>query len=258
MSHKGDSSCDNPKCRNAKDPSGHVGYAHFCNECLEKLRTENKCENCGVNQRNGTKYKTEGLFLDSEDDELCVMCRNGLMRMYARQCFWDEWHDRREKLRSRELSMFEELEDVLFPGVKKRAMERLEKDIVNEERRLDKEEQGEERRDLLLYEKRFPLEEYKRLRKEIEATPLYKKWRKDVFEKFGNRCMVCSSTKNLEIDHRYESFYSLVKKYHLKSVIDAYECPPLWDVNNGAPLCKEHHDQTGSSIYYNKKRDSTN
>lgn len=94
--------------------------------------------------------------------------------------------------------------------------------------------------------------QYQQLRKEIEAMPQYEHWRQAVFQKFGRKCAVCGSVGNLEVDHRYMSFYAIIQKYGITNVVQAYECMALWDVNNGAPLCKTHHGQTKSSMYRNK------
>ncbi|MFA5936665.1 MAG: DUF4116 domain-containing protein [Candidatus Paceibacterota bacterium] len=97
-------------------------------------------------------------------------------------------------------------------------------------------------------------ENYSKLRKEIEQMPQYEIWRQAVLEKFGRKCAVCGSTENLEVDHRYKSFYAIIKEYDITNIIQAYECPTLWNVNNGAPLCKIHHDKTTSSVYRNLKQ----
>lgn len=93
---------------------------------------------------------------------------------------------------------------------------------------------------------------YRRLRAAIEATELYKKWREDVFKEFGRACVICHTTEGIEVDHRYRSFYAIVQIYKIENVVQAYECQVLWDVDNGAPLCREHHSQTKSSVYYNE------
>lgn len=79
--------------------------------------------------------------------------------------------------------------------------------------------------------------------------PQYEHWRQAVFEKFGRKCSVCGLTENLEIDQRYMSFYALIRYCGITNTVQAYECAALWDSNNGAPLCKTHHDQTTSSRY---------
>lgn len=101
--------------------------------------------------------------------------------------------------------------------------------------------------------KEAQIEQYRQLRKEIESMPAYENWRQRVFEKFGGRrCMKCGSTENIEVDHRYKSFYSIVKTYGITNKDDAYGCTALWDVNNGAPLCKPCHDETRSSKSFNR------
>ena len=97
------------------------------------------------------------------------------------------------------------------------------------------------------------LAEYKKLRKDIEAMPQYEHWRQSVFEKFGRKCAVCGNTENLEVDHRYKSFYRIVTICGVKNIVQAYGCAELWDVNNGAPLCKPHHDETPSSRKYQEQ-----
>ncbi len=90
--------------------------------------------------------------------------------------------------------------------------------------------------------------EYEQLSKEIRAMPRYQVWRDDVFKRFGRRCSICGSTENLEVDHRV-SLYSLVRFHRITDTVGAYECDDLWRVDNGNPLCKEHHDATTNSTY---------
>ena len=72
--------------------------------------------------------------------------------------------------------------------------------------------------------------------------PQYEHWRQEAIAKCVRKCAVCCSTDNIEVDHRYQSFYAIVREYEITDVIQAYECSALWDVDNGAPLCKLHHD----------------
>lgn len=100
---------------------------------------------------------------------------------------------------------------------------------------------------------RDQMTQYRQLRKEIESMPAYENWKQRVFEKFGGRrCMKCGSTENIEVDHRYKSFYSIINKYGIINKDQAYECVELWDIENGAPLCKKCHDKTKSSMLFNK------
>lgn len=96
------------------------------------------------------------------------------------------------------------------------------------------------------------IKKYKELRVEIEQMPVYKKWREDVLQKFDHKCMVCGSPSDIEVDHRYYSFYSIIQLHNITSTVEAYECRALWDVSNGAPLCKVCHSKTASSQTYRK------
>ncbi|HAS80890.1 TPA: hypothetical protein DCS02_02570 [Candidatus Nomurabacteria bacterium] len=119
--------------------------------------------------------------------------------------------------------------------------------IVKKISDLHKEQREEER---LLYSKKTKMDKYWQLRKEIESMPQYGIWRQAVLQKFGRKCAVCGSTENLEVDHRYKSFYAITKEYGITNKVQAYGCAELWDIDNGAPLCKTHHDQTPSSRKY--------
>lgn len=142
-------------------------------------------------------------------------------------------------------------------NVEKRRRRREEKRIAFEERarvaQAERELEQQQRELERQQAKEKEISQYKQLRKEIEAMPQYQYWRKEVLKKFDKKCSICGSTKNIEVDHRYESFYAIIKKYRIQNVTQAYECSALWDINNGAPLCKQCHDKTKSSIYHQKK-----
>ncbi|MFA6609170.1 MAG: hypothetical protein WCT07_04675 [Candidatus Paceibacterota bacterium] len=144
--------------------------------------------------------------------------------------------------------------------------------IMRKERKIDREKKEQERLKLLeeikhrrkveqektLEQKESLKEEkldtYQKLRKAIESMPQYELWRQAVFKEFGRKCAMCGSTENLEVDHRYKSFYAIIKECRITNTTQAYECAALWNVNNGAPLCKTHHDKTTSSVYRNLKQ----
>jgi hypothetical protein len=86
------------------------------------------------------------------------------------------------------------------------------------------------------------------IRKRIEIIPRYNHWRKAVFEKFGKKCEICNSVKDIEVHHR-KSFDAIIKENNITNIIQAYEYDALWNVNNGSPLCKLCHEKTKSSIY---------
>lgn len=119
---------------------------------------------------------------------------------------------------------------------------------------LHKEQREEER---LLNSKKTKMDKYWQLRKEIESMHQYGIWRQAVLQKFGRKCAVCGSTETLEVDHRYKSFYAITKEYGITNKVQAYGCAELWDVENGAPLCKIHHDQTPSSRKYLQTNQTT-
>lgn len=105
--------------------------------------------------------------------------------------------------------------------------------------------------------KLWRIAKYPQFRKEIESMPQYGIWRQAVLQKFGRKCAVCGSTENLEVDHRYKSFYEIIRKNGIMNKVQAYGCAELWDVENGAPLCKTHHDQTPSSRKYLQNNQTT-
>ena len=99
---------------------------------------------------------------------------------------------------------------------------------------------------------------YTQLRSEIAATNEYELWRKKVLERYGGKCAVCRTTENIEVDHRFKSFHKILKENGIRSVMDAYECEELWDVNNASALCKKHHSQTKSYIAYSELLNAEN
>lgn len=132
---------------------------------------------------------------------------------------------------------------------KRREEQRIERQ-ENERINLEKLELKRQERESVINEKKgTELAEYIKLRKDIEAMPEYEHWRQAVFKERGRKCSRCGSTENLEIDHRFKSFYAIIKEYGITNANQAYECPVLWSVDNGAPLCKTHHDETTNSIY---------
>lgn len=94
--------------------------------------------------------------------------------------------------------------------------------------------------------RRENLAAYISLRKDIEEMPKYQNWRQQVFTKFGSRCEICNLTKNLQIHHR-KSLYSIIQDNEVKDKFQAFECIQLWDVDNGAVLCTQCHEQMESS-----------
>lgn len=44
--------------------------------------------------------------------------------------------------------------------------------------------------------------------------------------------------------HHIKSFISLLRKYKVKTLLQAIKCKELWDVNNGLTLCEKCHSLT--------------
>jgi len=138
-------------------------------------------------------------------------------------------------------------------NIEERRKRREEEHIIRQENeRIHREKlelERQERESIIKEKKEAETAQYSKLRKDVEAMPQYEHWRQAVFKEFGRKCIMCGSTENLEVDHRFQSFYAIIKEYGITNTTQAYECAALWNVNNGAPLCKTHHDQTTSSVY---------
>lgn len=90
----------------------------------------------------------------------------------------------------------------------------------------------------------------RQLRIEIEKMPKYSNWRNAVFVRCGRACEICGETKGLEIHHRV-SFDAIQRAYKISTIVQAFECDALWNVNNGSVLCKQCHEKMESSKYRN-------
>lgn len=62
----------------------------------------------------------------------------------------------------------------------------------------------------------------------IHFTSEYRKWRIDVFRKYGHKCLFCNSTYRVAAHHIYPKRDFPEKQF---------------DVNNGVPLCHKHHSE---------------
>lgn len=62
----------------------------------------------------------------------------------------------------------------------------------------------------------------------VHFTSEYRKWRLDVFRKYGKNCIFCGSSYRLAAHH----------------IFPKRDFPSLqFDVNNGVPLCHKHHSE---------------
>lgn len=82
------------------------------------------------------------------------------------------------------------------------------------------------------------------LRKQIQDTYLYKKWRKSIFERDNYTCMECGATRvYLHADH-IKAYSQIIKENKISTVEQAKECLELWDLLNGRTLCVPCHRDT--------------
>lgn len=87
------------------------------------------------------------------------------------------------------------------------------------------------------------------LTERIRISSDYKKWRADVFRRDGWTCQTCGLRghgNDIEA-HHITPMKELLKKVHIKGLSDddkyllAMEIPQMFDVSNGATLCKDCH-----------------
>ena len=82
------------------------------------------------------------------------------------------------------------------------------------------------------------------LKRKIIGLSMYKKWRNEIRERDGYKCVRCKmSDIKLEVDHYPISFAKLLKENNILTVEDARQCKKLWDKNNARTLCKHCHKE---------------
>jgi 5-methylcytosine-specific restriction endonuclease McrA len=116
--------------------------------------------------------------------------------------------------------------------------------IIREKRELEQQE-----RELKIQQlKEAEINKYQQLRKDIEQTPRYQRWKEEVKEKCGNKCQIDRSHVGRYAEvHHLTSFYKILKQNNITSIEKALGCRLLWDIDNGIVLCKECHDKMESS-----------
>ena len=67
-------------------------------------------------------------------------------------------------------------------------------------------------------------------------------WRIEVFRRDNFRCRICQQHRDIDA-HHIEKLRILIKKYNIKSLLEAQKCPELWDVKNGITVCKQCHNK---------------
>ena len=92
-----------------------------------------------------------------------------------------------------------------------------------EERRNEEEKRRVAAEEYLVQSKKESFALYKQLRSEITDTKEYKLWRRRVLERYKGECAVCHTTENIEVDHRYKSFYKILEENRIHIVIYTYK-----------------------------------
>lgn len=77
------------------------------------------------------------------------------------------------------------------------------------------------------------------LGEKIRRMPEYNLWRKSVLKKNNGRCIRCGHPAS-HAHHIYDYCF-IAREFKLKSLADAQNCRLLFDIRNGAPLCKKCH-----------------
>lgn len=88
------------------------------------------------------------------------------------------------------------------------------------------------------------------LGKLIRQCKRYAEWRLKIKERDNNRCVICSSTENLQVDHIIPLSY-LIVKHKIKNSHETKQIQDFWDTNNGRLLCFNCHKKTDT--YGSKK-----
>jgi len=72
----------------------------------------------------------------------------------------------------------------------------------------------------------------------------YRQWRSDVFTRDNFTCQWCgdNTSGKLNADHKIP-LSLLFQKYEITNYIQALECEPLFDINNGRTLCEKCHEK---------------
>ena len=75
----------------------------------------------------------------------------------------------------------------------------------------------------------------------IRHSAKFYQWRKDVFSRDNWTCVWCNQRGvELHPDH-IKKLSLIVQEHQIQTMIQAYDCIELWDVNNGRTLCVKCH-----------------
>lgn len=78
----------------------------------------------------------------------------------------------------------------------------------------------------------------------IRVMPEYIEWRSSIFERDNWTCKTCNKNGVVINAHHIKPFIQIIKDNNISSIIEARNCPELWNKNNGVTLCEECHKLT--------------
>lgn len=82
------------------------------------------------------------------------------------------------------------------------------------------------------------------LKLQIKNLLQYKEWRLTCYERDDYRCNSCGKKGGKLECHHIKAFSKILDEYRISSIEEAINCSELWDLNNGATLCRECHGKT--------------
>ena len=85
------------------------------------------------------------------------------------------------------------------------------------------------------------------LQNTIRSSPLYKGWRKAIFERDSYTCQYSGIVGGELAVHHKVPFHTILEDNNITSVEEAKKCKELWDTNNGITLAKEYHSFSSSN-----------
>jgi len=83
-----------------------------------------------------------------------------------------------------------------------------------------------------------------KLAKLLWQTSEYQEWRLKVFTRDNYTCCNCHKVGGYLEAHHIKELYLILKEKNIKTMEQARNCKELWDINNGATLCRECHKLT--------------
>ncbi len=78
----------------------------------------------------------------------------------------------------------------------------------------------------------------------IRHSDEYKEWRTQIFGRDNFTCQECGVRGNWLEAHHIKRFSKIIEDNNIVTLEQAFNCPELWDLNNGITLCDECHDKT--------------